>query len=336
MRAPATSQPSSPAVQALGAGITRIDTGYLRPGLAACYLIRHGDQAAFVDTGTSHTVPGLLALLEALGIPRRQLRYVMPTHVHLDHAGGAGELMRHLPEATLVAHPRGARHLIDPARLTAGALAVYGDEAFRRHFGELVPIPEARVLVAEDGLRLDLAGRELLILDTPGHALHHYSVFDEVSCGFFTGDTFGLSYRELDGDRGPYVFPTTTPVQFDPQAWHRSLDRYLAHAPERMFLTHFGMVDDVPRLVADLHRGIDRLAEIAQRNRDVPDRHARILADMAKYLVTDALRHNPALSPERIQEIFALDLELNAQGLEVWLERRTNQRRAVGRAMPDP
>jgi glyoxylase-like metal-dependent hydrolase (beta-lactamase superfamily II) len=309
------------ATQDLGAGITRIDTGYLRPGLAACYLIRQGDQAAFVDSGTSHTVPSLLALLEALGIARSQVRYVMPTHVHLDHAGGAGELMRHLPNAALVAHPRGAPHFIDPAKLASGALAVYGEQAFRRNFGELVPVPEARVRVAEDGLRLDLAGRELLILDTPGHARHHYSVFDETSRGFFTGDTFGLSYRELDGERGAYVFPTTTPVQFDPQAWHRSLDRYLAHAPERMFLTHFGRVDDVPRLAADLRRGIDRLAEIARRNRDAEDRPGRILSEMTDHLIEDAQRRNPALSAERIQEIYALDLELNTQGLEVWLDR---------------
>lgn len=332
MRAPDTTAHTLPATQDLGAGITRIDTGYLRPGLAACYLIRQGDQAAFVDTGTSHTVPSLLALLEARGIARSQLRYVMPTHVHLDHAGGAGELMRHLPNASLVAHPRGARHLIDPAKLTSGALAVYGEQAFRRNFGELAPVPEARVMVAEDGLRLDLAGRELLILDTPGHARHHYSVFDETSRGFFTGDTFGLSYRELDGERGAYVFPTTTPVQFDPQAWHHSLDRYLAQAPERMFLTHFGMVGDVPRLAADLRRGIDRLAEIALHNRDASDRHGRILAEMTDYLIEDAQRHNPALGPERIQEIFALDLELNAQGLGVWLDRHAKTTRDIDRS----
>ncbi len=214
--------------QTLPNGITCIDTGYHRPALAACYLIEQGDQAAFVDSGTTRTVPKLLELLASRDIPRESIAYVMPTHVHLDHAGGAGELMRHLPNAKLVVHPRGARHMVDPSKLVAGATAVYGEAVFRENFGELVPVPEERVLLAVDGLRLDLNGRILLFRDTPGHARHHYSIFDEASRGFFTGDVFGLSYQEVDCASGPFLFPTTTPVQFDPAAWHKSLDLLLS------------------------------------------------------------------------------------------------------------
>ncbi len=220
--------------------ITCVDTGYFRPRLAACYLIEQGDQAAFVDTGTSRTTPRLLELLRIRSIVPESVAYVMPTHVHLDHAGGAGALMSQLPNAKLVVHPRGARHMIDPSKLIAGAKAVYGDAAFRERFGEIIAVPEERVVIANDGFTLDLNGRSLLFLDTPGHARHHYSIFDGISKGFFTGDVFGLSYREFDTAAGAFIFPTTTPVQFDPDAWHASLDRLLSYAPELMFLTHFG------------------------------------------------------------------------------------------------
>ncbi len=301
--------------------VTCIDTGYCRPSLAACYLIVHRGQAAFVDTGTFYAVPFLLKLLEYKKIDVENVVYVMPTHVHLDHAGGAGELMRHLPNATLISHPRGARHLIDPGKLTAGATAVYGEDEFRKSFGELVPVPEHRIIVAEDGFKIDLNGRPLLFLDTPGHARHHYSVYDEMSNGFFTGDTFGLSYRELDSINGSYIFPTTTPVQFDPEAWHGSIDRYLSYRPERMFLTHFGMVTDIPRLADNLHQGIDAFVDMARHAANSDNRHQKILETMTAFLVSGVARVNPQISENRCKQIFAFDLELNTQGLEVWLDR---------------
>ncbi|MGI9303292.1 MAG: MBL fold metallo-hydrolase, partial [Gammaproteobacteria bacterium] len=247
---------SAPVYHELGHGITCVDTAYIRPALAACYLLVENAQAAFIDTGTNYTVPSLLELLAIKGVAREDVVYVMPTHVHLDHGGGAGELMRQLPNAELVIHPRGARHMIDPAKLTAGATAVYGEKEFRKSFGELVPVPESRVIVADDGFELDFNGRRLSFLDTPGHARHHYCVYDETSEGFFTGDTFGISYRELDGADGAFIIPTTPPTQFDPQAWCQSLDRLMSYEPRRMYLTHFGMVTGVPRLADDLRRGI--------------------------------------------------------------------------------
>ncbi|MGH8501110.1 MAG: MBL fold metallo-hydrolase [Gammaproteobacteria bacterium] len=318
-----------PVHQALLNGITCIDTGYCRPAMAACYLMEHNGQAAFVDTGTTHTVPRLLALLNHKNIAPQDVAYVMPTHVHLDHAGGAGELMHHLPNARLVVHPRGAKHLVDPGKLTAGATAVYGEAAFKANFGELRPVPKERVILADDGLELDLNGRRLLFLDTPGHARHHYSIFDETSQAFFTGDIFGLSYRQCDGPSGAFVFPTTTPVQFDPQAWHRSLDLLMSYRPERIFLTHYGMVTGVETLAKDLHRRIDQLADIATASVKVAasaDWRRRIAESIGQFLIKELAVAGAPLSPDEALALFRLDIDLNAQGLEIWLTRKQASR----------
>jgi len=212
----------------LPGNITCIDTGYVRPQLAACYLLEEKGSAAIVETGTAHSVPTIMKVLALKEIPVEHVRYVMPTHVHLDHAGGAGRLMEVLPEAQLVLHPRAVRHMVDPSRLWEGTVQVYGEEIAQRLYGELVPVDAARILTAEDGFELDFNGRPLLFIDTPGHARHHYSIYDDRTRGFFTGDTFGMAYRELALPDKPYIMPTTTPVQFDPGAWYRTLDRYLA------------------------------------------------------------------------------------------------------------
>ncbi len=308
----------------LGHGVWCIDTGYQRPGLAAAYLIVDDAQAAFVDTGTAHSVGRLLDALRRVGCRPDEVQWVCPTHVHLDHAGGAGALMRHLPRARVVVHPRGARHLIDPARLEAGVRAVYGDARFERLFGGIVPVPADRVVEAPDGTELPLGGRRLLFLDTPGHALHHYSVWDPVSRGFFTGDTFGLAYAEVACADRPFVFPTTTPVQFDPDAWRSTLRRYARYAPSRMYLTHFGMVREVAALSSDLGRRIVALERMAL-DIGVPDATA-LREPMARYLLDELRACGATVDPEQAHAVFAMDLELNAQGLAVWLERRYTPR----------
>ena len=165
------------------------------------------------------------------GVAPAQVDYVILTHVHLDHAGGAGQLMARFPNARLTVHPRGARHMIDPSRLLAATVAIYGEEETRRIYGEILPVPRERVIETPEGATLRLAGRELLFLDAPGHARHHVVVRDGETGHIFAGDTFGLSYRELDQDGRQFSFPTTSPSQFDPPALHRSIDRMLALGP---------------------------------------------------------------------------------------------------------
>jgi len=303
-------------------GITAVDTEYVHPGHAAAHIVEQSGRAAFVDVGTNDSVPYLLAALAALGIAREAVDYVLLTHVHLDHAGGAGRLMQELPNAAAVLHPRGAPHLIDPAKLIAGSRAVYGEERFRKLYGDIVPIARERVRVTRDGDRLTLAGRVFEILHTPGHALHHQVFVDLAHAGIFTGDTFGLSYRELDSPRGAFIIPTTTPTQFDPQQLIASVDRLLAYSPEAMYLMHFSRVTDVPRLGESLKAQIRELSRIAERCATAPDPTAAIRAAMADLWRNLAARHGCPLSPERVLELLEGDLELNTQGLIAWLARR--------------
>jgi glyoxylase-like metal-dependent hydrolase (beta-lactamase superfamily II) len=189
------------AFEDLGHGITAIDTNYVRPRFDASHLVVENGRAAFVDVNTGHSVGVLLAGLEAKNLTPEAVNYVILTHVHLDHAGGAGEIMRRLPQARLVVHPRGTRHMTDPSKLWAGASAVFGEEAMLRNYGAPVPVDASRIIEAPEGFTLELGGRPLLFLDTPGHARHHFCVWDEASRSMFTGDTFGLSYRELASER---------------------------------------------------------------------------------------------------------------------------------------
>jgi glyoxylase-like metal-dependent hydrolase (beta-lactamase superfamily II) len=230
--------------------------------------------------------------------------------------------MRTLPRATLVAHPRGARHLIDPTKLWAGTVLVYGEAATRALYGEPIPVPAERVVEAPDGYSLDLGGRPLRFLDAPGHARHHFVVLDEATRGFFTGDSFGLSYRETDGGpNGPFFFISTTPVQFDPSALHATLDRILAERPERVYLVHFGLVEgNLAAHAAALHRGIDDHVRAARAAPSGPGRHEAIKAGLKAQLLAGLADHGVPLPTARALEVFENDLELNAQGLGVWLD----------------
>lgn len=301
--------------------IYAVDSCYMRPQLAAIHLIRSGDQVAIVDTGNNASVPQVMAALAELGLGAEAVSHVLLTHIHLDHAGGAGAFMAACPNATLVVHPRGARHMADPARLWAGTVAVYGEADAIARYGEIVPVPAGRIVEATDALVIDLNGRPLRVADTPGHARHHVCYFDERSRGWFTGDVFGLSYRELDRDGMAFVFPSTTPVQFDPPPLHASIDRLMAADPAAMYLTHFSRVTDLPRLAADLHRLIDAHVAIARAGADAVDhRHQIIRSGLSALLREEARRQQWTLDETALFDLFAVDLELNAQGLEVWLD----------------
>ncbi|MDZ7753105.1 MAG: MBL fold metallo-hydrolase [Gammaproteobacteria bacterium] len=316
----------------IGNGIRCIDTGLYRSRHAACYLIQSGDEAAFIDTGTSHTVPRLLALLDELGVARRQVRYVIPTHVHLDHGGGAGALMAELPEARLVVHPKGAPHMIDPQKLRAGALAVYGEREFEAHFGAIVPVPEDRVVAADDGATFPLGRRRLEFLDTPGHANHHGCLFDDETRGFFTGDTFGVAYPDVAAGDARLVFAPTTPVAFDPEGWRRSLDRLMSYRPAVMYVTHFGPIHDVGRHAAELRRSIADHEALAleEEGRDGEDRPQRLTTAVRHLLRERARDHGIRLDATDEEALLGVDIQLNAQGLEVWLQRRARAASAAG------
>ena len=248
-----------------GNGIIAFDAGYVRPILAAIHIVVESGRVAFVDTGSNDSLANALAALERIGLDAGAVDYVILTHIHLDHAGGAGSMMAAFPNAKLVVHPRGARHMSEPSQLIAGVTAVYGDAYVRRVYGEIIPVPFERIIEAKDGSTISLAGRELLCLDTPGHARHHICIVDRKTGGIFSGDLFGLSYREHDVDGRPFIFPTTTPTQFEPDAMHTSIDRLLSFQPGAIYLTHYGQVVDV---------GDDKAVERATSA--VVERHKRL------------------------------------------------------------
>lgn len=302
-------------------GITAIDVDYVRPRLAASHLFVDQGRAAFVDTGTTLSVPNLLAALAARGLAPDQVDWVMTTHVHLDHAGGAGELMRHLPNARCVVHPRGARHLVDPAKLIAGSVAVYGEARYHALYGELVPIPEERIFIPADGERITLGRRSLELIHTPGHALHHYCIIDLDGRRGFTGDTFGLSYRDFDVGGREFIMPTTTPVHFDPAALQASIDRLLGYRPRAFYLTHFGEVRDLERLGGELKQRVVAFARMARALAEVPERAARMREEMFRLLSEWLDEHGFAGGPAERHRLLDDDIEINVQGLEVWLNR---------------
>lgn len=301
--------------------IYAVDAGYVRPLLAGVHLVVEQGRVAIVDTGTMASLAPTLEALSALGLSADSVDYVMLTHIHLDHAGGAGAMMGAFVNARLVVHPRGLRHMVDPSQLIAGVTSVYGADEVRRLYGEILPIDARRIIPATHGLSVDLAGRELLCLDTPGHARHHICLLDGKSGNIFAGDIFGLSYRELDTDGRQFIFPTTTPVQFDPQAMHASLDLVMSYRPPFVYLTHYSQVADTAAKAARLHELVDAHVRIARREQSAGgDRQSRIRAGLAQLLLEEVQRFGCLLPTDEILEIFATDLDLNAQGLTVWLD----------------
>lgn len=303
-------------------GISAVDTHYVRPRLDASHLIVERGRAAFVDTGTALAVPHLLAALEAKGIAREAVDWVLLTHVHLDHAGGAGTLLDELPNARVAVHPRGAPHLIDPSRLVAATRQVYGEAAFARLYGAVRPIPAARVVVTEDGARHALAGRTLEFLHTPGHALHHQAIYDRAAALVFAGDTFGVSYRDFDVAGREFILPATTPSQFDPEQLHASIERIVALQPRAVFLTHYSRVRDVARLAAELHRAVRDYVAIALAHADDPERARRLHAEIFAYHSGALDAHGYRGPPAQRHALLDEDVALNVQGLVAWLERR--------------
>ena len=316
-------------VEDLGHDVFTIDTGFHRPQFDAAYLVLSDDgRAAFIDTGTNHAVARNLAALEALGVPRDAVEFVIPTHVHLDHAGGAGALMAALPAATMWVHPQGKRHMVDPSALFQGALAIYGAEAMQRDYGTVVPVAPGRVRTTHDGMDLMLGSRRLHFIDTPGHAKHHHCIWDERSRGWFTGDTFGVSYREFDvAGRGPWIAPAATPVQFEPEAMRVSVQRLLAFEPACLYLTHYGRVEDAPRLGRLLLSLLEQMVAIGRRYAREPQRHERMKEALSALYAASLAEHGIQVTPTLL-ELLALDVELNAQGMAVWLDREAKSARA--------
>lgn len=211
--------------------------------------------------------------------------------------------------------------MVDPSKLVKASIVVYGEDDYRRLYGDLLPIAAERIVQTEDGQRLDFAGRALQIVHTPGHALHHQAFVDLEHGNIFTGDTFGMSYRECDTAKGAFIVPTTTPTQFDPEQLIASVRRLAAYRPKRLFLMHYAGVTDVPRLADSMEHQIREFVRIARAHAGSPQAEGGIRADMRKLWFGLLREHGCTLAEERLDALFGGDLDLNTQGLLVWLQR---------------
>jgi len=310
-------------LQSIAPGIHRLDTHYQRPGHTACYIVVENDRAAVVDCGVPANVPAILAALEALGPGPAGVDQLILTHAHLDHAGAAGVLIGHLPAATVHAHPAAAAHLIEPGKLEEGVRALYGDAFFDREYAPLEPIEAGRVVETPDGATLDLAGRALEVLHTPGHAWHHESIHDPRSATVLAGDAFGVGYPALIGGDGPFIVPVTPPPQFDPEALCASTERIVELAPARVAPTHFEVIDDPVQVAADLRR---LLAAFVERGG-----HAESAEDLQKGLLDlcadELARRGRGDEAATMRRLYGLDLWLSAVG--IWVRRRKQEKRAA-------
>jgi len=283
-----------------------IDSGYIRPNFAAIFVRKEGDEAAIIETGTSRSLPSVLATLEAKGVAKEEVRYVIVSHAHLDHAGGAAALMEVLPKAKLVAHPRAARHLIDPAKLEASARQVYGDREFERLYGELKPVPAERVIQPEDESTIPFGAGEFKFLHTRGHAKHHFCILDPAADVIFTGDAFGLAYPELQSP-DVFIFPSTSPTDFEGEEALASVDRVAACGAGRAMLTHFGELSRIEEARQQLRDHISFCMEIVTAAKVLPEASRRdLLLGRLRERFRETLEKAPFIEK---------DLGLNADGL---------------------
>ncbi len=298
-------------------GISVIDSEYYSKDFAAIYLLKQKNKVIIIETGTNYSVPHVKEALSQIGLSFSDVSYVIPTHVHLDHAGGAGLLMMQCQNAALVVHPRGARHLIDPSKLVAGAKAVYGENKFKEYYGEIFPIDANRVIQADDNFILDFDGRELRFIDTPGHARHHFCIWDKATKSMFTGDTFGISYRDLDHQDELYILPSTSPVQFDPEALIQSINRIMEFKPERVCLTHFSAIKPTKKATNKLIESIHFVSNLAIKYADKNDSESIIYKKMMDYFL-EGLNEIGFQNNDYAKDRLSLDVLINTQGLIYW------------------
>lgn len=316
--------------------IQTIDCDYMGiPRYAAAYLLVDGQEAAFIENNTAHSVPKLLDALKARGLSPEQVRYIVITHVHLDHAGGTSALAEACPQAEILAHPRASGHITDPTDLVASATEVYGPARFEELYGRITPVPEARVRSLEDGEKVDFGGSSLGFLHTRGHANHHFCVTDDATGSIFTGDSFGVIYPALQGP-GTFAVPSTSPTAFDPKLAREAIRRIVDLEPAHLFPTHFGEVQDVATAAAQLVRHLDHSERIMLEAEasDLPD---EALTTYCQARLQDYFRglldmHGDLGAREDTWSLLATDLDLNGQGVAFAANKRRRKAREAAAA----
>jgi glyoxylase-like metal-dependent hydrolase (beta-lactamase superfamily II) len=296
-------------------GIYCVDSGYDGGGVAAIYIIKDGKEAALVDTANNAALGRVTRTLDELGVSREDVGHIFLTHVHLDHAGGAGVFAGEFPNARVIVHERGARHIINPEKLVAGASEVYGAKVVERLYGNITPVGAARIISPGDGDEFRVGKHTIVCLDTPGHARHHLAFYDTSANVVFTGDSFGMSYMELVKPEGRCAILTTSPVQFDPDAMRGSMRRIESLKPDGLYLTHFGRLPENGGLVDSLYRQLDNYVKIAEESSGNLD----VIKDgLAKLFKEEAAGQGCPCLASPTGRVTKIALKLNALGLAMW------------------
>ncbi len=303
-------------------GIFAIDADYIRPYMATVHLVKEGEnsdaQGILVDTGTTYSIPLVMQALKQQSLKPEQIEAVCLTHIHLDHAGGAGELMRLLPNAKLYVHPRGSRHMIDPSKLIAGTIAVYGENMYKKLYKEILPIDAERVIEVQDGDVLNFGARKFELIHTEGHAKHHYCLVDQTNGAAFTGDSFGVSYRETDNQNGHFIFPTTTPIHFDPDAAHASIEKIMSYGLQHVYLTHYSQRGGLQNCADQLHDDLETYVELTKKSFAKKDAQEHLEKTLYQYLNERLVKHKYHADDATIKKVIGPDTKLNAAGLMHW------------------
>jgi glyoxylase-like metal-dependent hydrolase (beta-lactamase superfamily II) len=294
-----------------------VDCKYVRSEFAGAWLLVREGRGLFIECNTNHAIPFLLSAAAQEGLAPEKIDGLILTHIHLDHAGGAGLFLRTFPNARLYAHPRAARHAIDPSRLISSATQVYGEPFMKKLYGEILPCDEERVQVLKDGDSLFFQGAELEIKHTLGHAKHHLVVFEPITRTLFTGDSAGVTYPELNRRHGLLVLPSTSPTDFDGDAALETLDWIEKLSPSRLAPTHFGFIEgrDLPRALRMLREQLQFAKEWVGELREGVIGKAELEGLMRQALGTYFEDRFGIRLHSEDWEILRVDLEVNAQGL---------------------
>ena len=247
-------------MKSLAAGLDYIDLNFLAtPEIIATAVLQGPGGVALIDPGPSTTLDSLRASLKQRGIAFSDIGQILLTHIHLDHAGAAGTIIRENPAIELLVHERGAPHMIEPAKLLASATRLYGETEMTRLWGEFLPVPRGNVRALTGGETLSAGGRELEVAYTPGHASHHVSYFDRASRVAFVGDSAGIRRQS------PYVMPPTPPPDIDLEEWRASEAKILGWDPDTLFLTHFGPFHGARVQFQQLRDNIEAWSRVVRR-----------------------------------------------------------------------
>lgn len=275
-------------------------------------------ELTIIETGPSPSVKHVKSGMESLGFSLDQVKYIIVTHIHLDHAGGAGLLLKDCPNARIVVHPKGIRHLAEPERLIAGAKAVYGNK-FKELFDPIIPIPHERMIIKNDGDLLKIGATCILkFFDTPGHAKHHFSIYDPISNGMFTGDTVGVRYEQLIPDGVAFFLPSTSPNQFNPAAMQRAIDHFAQMNLQYIYYGHFGVTNSPSEALSQVSMWLNIFVTEAEAVY-AEAKGYRELANRLDRLVKEHLKNQGISENHDVFRIIELDLEVSAMGMMDYL-----------------